>query len=69
MVLIASGREIRGQGIARATVTGTLTGGTAVRPCRCEREEAPEAARTAEEADDEPLDLLRRNPKVSGTKV
>ncbi|MEU0941606.1 SRPBCC family protein [Streptomyces canus] len=33
MVLIASGREIRGQGTARATVTGTLTGqdgGTAV---------------------------------------
>jgi uncharacterized protein len=33
MVLIASGRETRGQGTARATVTGTLTeqdGGTAV---------------------------------------
>ncbi|MFF7559640.1 SRPBCC family protein [Streptomyces pseudovenezuelae] len=33
LVLIASGREIRGQGTARATVTGTLTGqdgGTAV---------------------------------------
>ncbi|WP_330324039.1 SRPBCC family protein [Streptomyces pseudovenezuelae] len=97
LVLIASGREIRGQGTARATVTGTLTGqdgGTAVsvrtelavtgRPAQfgrgvlaevgdrlvgrfsaClaerlgEREEAPEAARTAEEADDEPLDLLR----------
>ncbi|MFF7171282.1 SRPBCC family protein [Streptomyces pseudovenezuelae] len=97
LVLIASGREIRAQGTARATVTGTLTGqdgGTAVsvrtdlavtgRPAQfgrgvlaevgdrlvgrfsaClaerlgEREEAPEAARTAEEADDEPLDLLR----------
>ncbi|WP_329296168.1 SRPBCC family protein [Streptomyces pseudovenezuelae] len=97
LVLIASGREIRGQGTARATVTGTLTGqdgGTAVsvrtdlavtgRPAQfgrgvlaevgdrlvgrfsaClaerlgEREDAPEAARTAEEADDEPLDLLR----------
>ncbi|WP_329270685.1 SRPBCC family protein [Streptomyces pseudovenezuelae] len=100
LVLIASGREIRGQGTARATVTGTLTGqdgGTAVsvrtdlavtgRPAQfgrgvlaevgdrlvgrfsaclaerlSEREDAPEAARTADEADeadDEPLDLLR----------
>lgn len=97
MVLTASGREIRGQGTARASVTGTLTvqdGGTAVsvrtdpavtgRPAQfgrgvpaeagdrrvgrfavClaerpgEREDAPEAARPALEADDEPLDLLR----------